>query len=126
MAGQRLDQEGEGKAAGHVGVEIWFCRTERAEAPGGGCLGGGHDGRGDGPDFHADAAWEGAPIPDDIADEELLAQLGIEDEAASGITTLRHVRTAAEKREAEAVSRIKDGTITSYIYDPATARLRRR
>jgi hypothetical protein len=26
----------------------------------------------------------------------------------------------------EAVSRIKDGTITSYIYDPAMARLRKR
>jgi len=26
----------------------------------------------------------------------------------------------------EAVSRIKDGTITSYIYDPAIARLRKR
>ena len=49
-------------------------------------------------------AWQGAPIPDDIADEELLAQLGIEDEAASGITALRHVRTAAEKREAEEVA----------------------
>lgn len=49
-------------------------------------------------------AWQGAPIPDDIADEELLAQLGIEDEAASGITALRHVRTAAEKREADEVA----------------------
>jgi hypothetical protein len=49
-------------------------------------------------------AWQGAPIPDDIADEELLAQLGIEDEASSGITALRHVRTAAEKREAEEVA----------------------
>ena len=49
-------------------------------------------------------AWQGAPIRDDIADEELLAQLGIEDEAASGITALRHVRTAAEKREAEEVA----------------------
>jgi hypothetical protein len=49
-------------------------------------------------------AWQGAPIPDDIADEELLAQLGIEDEAAAGITALRHVRTAAEKREAEEVA----------------------
>jgi hypothetical protein len=49
-------------------------------------------------------AWQGAPIRDDMGDEELLAQLGIEDEASSGITALRHVRTAAEKREAEEVA----------------------
>ena len=53
---------GEGQAAGHVGVELRLCRTQRAEAAGGGCLGGGHDGGGDRTDFHADAAWEGEPV----------------------------------------------------------------
>ena len=62
VAGQGFDQIGEGQAAGHVGVEVWFCRTQRAEASGGGCLGGGHDGGGDGADFHADTAREGEPI----------------------------------------------------------------
>ena len=62
VAGQCLDQVCEGKAAGHVGVEVWFRRTQRAEAAGGGCLGRGHHGSGDGADFHANAAWEGEPV----------------------------------------------------------------
>jgi hypothetical protein len=41
---------------------------------------------------------------DDLDDDELLAQLGV-DEAAADITDLRHVRTAAEKREAEEIAR---------------------
>lgn len=49
-------------------------------------------------------AWQGAPIPDDIADEELLAELGVDADAGTGITALRHVRPAAEKREAEEVA----------------------
>jgi hypothetical protein len=49
-------------------------------------------------------AWQGAPIRDDIGDEELLAELGVDADAGTGITALRHVRAAAEKREAEEVA----------------------
>lgn len=42
--------------------------------------------------------------PDEIDDDELLAQLGVDVPAAAGITELRHVRTAAEKREAEEIA----------------------
>ena len=48
--------------------------------------------------------WQGAPIRDDMGDEELLAELGVDAEAGNGITALRHVRPAAEKREAEEVA----------------------
>jgi len=41
----------------------------------------------------------GESIPDDIDDDELLSQLGVDVPAAAGITDLRHVRTAAEKRD---------------------------
>ena len=47
---------------------------------------------------------EGKSIPDDIDDDELLSQLGVDVPAAAGITDLRHVRTAAEKREAEEIA----------------------
>lgn len=43
-------------------------------------------------------------IPEDIDDDELLSQLGVDVSAAPGITDLRHVRTAAEKREAEEIA----------------------
>lgn len=46
----------------------------------------------------------GETIPDDIDDDELLSQLGVDVPAAAGITDLRHVRTAAEKREAEEIA----------------------
>lgn len=46
----------------------------------------------------------GESIPDDIDDDELLSQLGVDVPAAAGITDLRHVRTAAEKREAEEIA----------------------
>ena len=46
----------------------------------------------------------GESIPDDIDDDELLSQLGVDVPAASGIMDLRHVRTAAEKREAEEIA----------------------
>ncbi len=46
----------------------------------------------------------GESIPDDLDDDELLSQLGVEVPAAAGITDLRHVRTAAEKREAEEIA----------------------
>ena len=49
-------------------------------------------------------AWQGAPIRDDMGDEELLAELGVDAEAGNGISALRHVRPAAEKREAEEVA----------------------
>jgi len=46
----------------------------------------------------------GESIPDDIDDDELLSQLGVDVPDAAGITDLRHVRTAAEKREAEEIA----------------------
>ncbi|WP_203072225.1 GIY-YIG nuclease family protein [Falsiroseomonas ponticola] len=46
----------------------------------------------------------GETIPDDIDDDELLSQLGVDVAAAAAITDLRHVRTAAEKREAEEIA----------------------
>lgn len=46
----------------------------------------------------------GESIPDDMDDDELLSQLGVDVPAAAGITDLRHVRTAAEKREAEEIA----------------------
>jgi len=44
-----------------------------------------------------------ADAPDDISDDELLAQLGVDAEA-DDITALRHVRSAAEKRAAEEIA----------------------
>ena len=46
----------------------------------------------------------GESIPDDIDDDELLSQLGVDVPAAAGIADLRHVRTAAEKREPEEIA----------------------
>lgn len=43
-------------------------------------------------------------VADEIDDDELLAQLGVDVPAASDITELRHVRSAAEKREAEEIA----------------------
>jgi len=42
--------------------------------------------------------------PEDLDDDELLAQLGVDITASSDLTELRHVRTAAEKREAEEIA----------------------
>lgn len=42
--------------------------------------------------------------PNDLDDDELLAQLGVEAAAPAGITELRHVRSAAEKRAAEEIA----------------------
>lgn len=52
------------------------------------------------------AAEEAAAIGDmeEIDDDELLAQLGVDESASSDITQLRHVRTAAEKRAAEEIA----------------------
>ncbi len=41
---------------------------------------------------------------DEIDDDELLAQLGVDDNAVEDITTLRHVRSADEKRAAEEIA----------------------
>ncbi len=46
----------------------------------------------------------GETFPDDIDDDELLSQLGVDVPDTAGITDLRHVRTAAEKREAEEIA----------------------
>lgn len=45
-----------------------------------------------------------AEIPNDIADEDLLAQLGVSDEEENAITNLRHVRSQAEKKAAEEIA----------------------
>lgn len=53
------------------------------------------------------AGTEPAPAdtPDDeIGDDELLAQLGVDADATDGITELRHVRSAADKRAAEEIA----------------------
>ena len=43
-------------------------------------------------------------VPEDIDDDELLAQLGVDDTTPGGITELRHVRSAADKRAAEEIA----------------------
>jgi hypothetical protein len=43
-------------------------------------------------------------VDDEIDDDELLAQLGVEATAPADITELRHVRSAAEKRAAEEIA----------------------
>jgi hypothetical protein len=45
-----------------------------------------------------------ASSPDELDDDELLAQLGVEAAAPADITELRHVRSAAEKRAAEEIA----------------------
>lgn len=45
-----------------------------------------------------------AASPDDLDDDALLAELGIDTEAAPAITELRHVRSAEEKRAAEDIA----------------------
>lgn len=45
-----------------------------------------------------------ADAPDDISDDELLAQLGVDADASDDITELRHVRSAADKRAAEEIA----------------------
>ena len=43
-------------------------------------------------------------VAEEIDDDELLAQLGVEDAAPANITELRHVRSAADKRAAEEIA----------------------
>ena len=52
------------------------------------------------------AGAESAPLSasDELDDDELLAQLGVEATAPADITELRHVRSAAEKRAAEEIA----------------------
>ncbi len=45
-----------------------------------------------------------ADIADDVSDEELLSKLGVDANAGSDITELRHVRPSAEKRAAEEIA----------------------
>lgn len=45
-----------------------------------------------------------AGVPDELDDDELLAQLGLDTAAPADITELRHVRSAAEKRVAEEIA----------------------
>ena len=52
-----------------------------------------------------DAESEAIQLPDDIDDDTLLAELGVEAEEASDITKLKHVRTRVEKRAAEEIAR---------------------
>ncbi len=44
------------------------------------------------------------PSPDDLDDDALLAELGVATADTTGITELRHVRSVAEKREAEEIA----------------------
>ena len=52
----------------------------------------------------AGAEADTAGSPDELDDDELLAQLGVEAAASAEITELRHVRSAAEKRAAEEIA----------------------
>jgi hypothetical protein len=63
------------------------------------------------------AGAESAPTntPDELDDDELLAQLGVEAVEPADITELRHVRSVAEKRAAEEItSRQKCGDFDSF------------
>lgn len=52
----------------------------------------------------ADAQPASVRVPDDIDDDELLAQLGVDDATPGDITELRHVRSVADKRAAEEIA----------------------
>lgn len=52
----------------------------------------------------ADTQPTPASVPNDIDDDELLAQLGVDNVAPGDITELRHVRSAADKRAAEEIA----------------------
>src|SRR5690606_37587513 len=43
-------------------------------------------------------------VPDDIDDDELLAQLGLDENDENSITKLKHVKPRAEKRAAEEIA----------------------
>lgn len=50
------------------------------------------------------ATFASGDAADDISDDELLAQLGVDATATDDITELRHVRSAADKRAAEEIA----------------------
>lgn len=52
----------------------------------------------------AEAEPAPASVSDDLNDDELLAQLGVDATALTDITELRHVRSASEKRAAEEIA----------------------
>jgi len=52
-----------------------------------------------------DTESETIQLPDDIDDDTLLAELGVQTEETSDITKLRYVRTRVEKRAAEEIAR---------------------
>ncbi|MEW5424375.1 GIY-YIG nuclease family protein [Amorphus sp. 3PC139-8] len=52
----------------------------------------------------AGAESSAASRVEDLDDDELLAQLGVDEAAPGGITELRHVRSAADKRAAEEIA----------------------
>ena len=52
----------------------------------------------------AGADAEAASLPDDGDDDELLAQLGVDAAGPADVTSLRHVRSAAEKKAAEEIA----------------------
>src|SRR5215210_5554047 len=52
----------------------------------------------------AGAAPDPVSARDDLDDDELLAQLGVDVAATADITELRHVRSAAEKHAAEEIA----------------------
>jgi hypothetical protein len=69
---------------------------------------------------------ESASIPnaDDLDDDALLAELGICIESENSITSLRHVRSAAEKREAEEIAR-RDPCADFAEFDPIFENVKR-
>lgn len=61
--------------------------------------------------------------PDDLSDDELLAELGIESDESNDITTLKHVRSAADKRTAEVVAN-RTACLDFDVFKPLFAQLR--
>ena len=50
------------------------------------------------------SGYKNEDIPDDIDDEELLKQLGVDNKSDQSITNLKHVKTRAEKRAVEEIA----------------------
>ena len=61
--------------------------------------------------------------PDDLSDDELLAELGIEATEDNDITILKHVRSAADKRTAEVVAN-RTACADFDVFKPLFAQLR--
>lgn len=77
--------------------------------------------------FDEQGLLEGAEaLSDEISDDELLAQLGVDASASDDITELRHVRSAAEKRAAEEIAnreRCEDFDSFKPLFDAVQADL---